>query len=70
MVQDDPAKRPTIDEAVSRFEEIVRSLSGWKLRSRVVSRKDFSFVPHRSIAHWARRLVFVVKRVPPTPIRK
>ena len=35
MVQDDPTKRPTIDEVVKRFEEIRRSLPWWKLRSRL-----------------------------------
>ena len=70
MIQEDPAKRPTIDEVVSRFDMIVKGLSSWKLRSRVVSRKDFPFVPHRSIAHWTRRLIFIVKRVPPMPGRK
>ncbi|KAJ6496860.1 hypothetical protein DFH09DRAFT_945771 [Mycena vulgaris] len=33
MVQDDPAKRPTIDEVVARFDEIRAGLSSWKLRS-------------------------------------
>ncbi|KAF8902790.1 hypothetical protein CPB84DRAFT_1814851 [Gymnopilus junonius] len=35
MVQEDPAKRPTIDECVARLDEIVSSLSSWKLRSQV-----------------------------------
>jgi hypothetical protein len=40
MTQDDPQKRPTAQEVVSRFEGIKRSLSFWKLRSRVVHRKE------------------------------
>lgn len=35
MVQDDPAKRPTIGEAIGRFTEIRKTLSWWKLRSRL-----------------------------------
>ena len=42
MVQDDPSKRPNIDEVVRRFEESVRRLSVLKLRSRVVSKTDSS----------------------------
>ncbi|KAJ7748427.1 hypothetical protein B0H16DRAFT_1553380 [Mycena metata] len=40
MVQSDPAKRPTIDEVVSRFQEIHSRLSWWKLRSRVVKKTE------------------------------
>ncbi|KAI0786602.1 kinase-like domain-containing protein [Abortiporus biennis] len=34
MVQNDPNKRPTIDEVADKFDKIRQSLSGWKLRSR------------------------------------
>jgi len=70
MVQDDPAKRPTMDEVVSRFETIRKGLSSWKLRSGVVSRNDFSFPIHRIVAHWTRRVGFIVMRVPPIPVPK
>ncbi|KAI0310496.1 hypothetical protein OF83DRAFT_1070441 [Amylostereum chailletii] len=40
MVQADPAKRPTIDEVVSRFADIRKSLSAWKLRSRIIYKRD------------------------------
>ncbi|KIJ28311.1 hypothetical protein M422DRAFT_169219, partial [Sphaerobolus stellatus SS14] len=36
MRQDDPAKRPTIDEVVTRFDGIIRSLSSFKLRSPLI----------------------------------
>lgn len=39
MVQDDPMKRPTIDEVVRRFSEIWKTLSWWKLRSRLVDKE-------------------------------
>jgi hypothetical protein len=70
MVQDDPTKRPTMDEVVSRFGTILKGLSSWKLRSGVVSRKDFSFPIHRVVAHWTRRVGFIVRRVPPMPVPK
>ncbi|KIK71956.1 hypothetical protein PAXRUDRAFT_181560, partial [Paxillus rubicundulus Ve08.2h10] len=69
MVQDDPSKRPTMDEVVARFEGIRKALSRSKLRSRVIS-KDESKVDgvFRSIAHWTRRIWFVMRRIPPVPV--
>ena len=68
MVQDDPKKRPTMDEVVARFEIIQKTFSSWKLRSRVVPRKETSLqvVPHR-VGHWIRRIGFIIKRVHPIP---
>ncbi|KZT63088.1 hypothetical protein DAEQUDRAFT_815840 [Daedalea quercina L-15889] len=40
MVQDEPEKRPTIDEVVSRFDEIRLSLNTRKLRSRLVANNE------------------------------
>ena len=42
MVQDDPSKRPSMEEAKVRFERIRDSLSWWTLRSQVVYRSDWS----------------------------
>jgi hypothetical protein len=41
MVQDDPAKRPTIDEVVTRFEAIRKKLGYMKLSWRVAKRKEW-----------------------------
>ncbi|KIJ18446.1 hypothetical protein PAXINDRAFT_167045 [Paxillus involutus ATCC 200175] len=69
MVQDDPRKRPTVDEVVARFEGIRKSLSHSKLRSRVVSKDENRFdAVFRGIAHWTRRIGFVVRRIPPVPV--
>jgi hypothetical protein len=70
MVQADPAKRPTIDEVVERFEKIQKKLSWWKLRSRVIKKTEITiFHPKRVMDHWLRRVRFVFRRVPaiPTP---
>ena len=40
MVQDDPKKRPTMDEVVERFDKIRASLSWWILRKRLVPLED------------------------------
>jgi len=68
MVQEDPQKRPTIDEVVRRFHEIQGRLSMWKLRSRLAKENEpiISGV-FRSFAHWTRQVGIIVKRVPPIP---
>jgi hypothetical protein len=68
MCQDDPAKRPTMSEVVTRFDEIVQGLSTWKLRSRVVGVGDFAIASFfRDIPHWVRRLRYIASRVPAIP---
>ncbi|TFK74344.1 hypothetical protein BDN72DRAFT_813280 [Pluteus cervinus] len=71
MVQDDPKKRPTIDEVVVRFEEIRKGLGSWKLRSRPQPKKEFIFkaIPH-ICGHWIRRVGYVVRRIPPIPLER
>jgi len=68
MVQDDPKQRPTMKEVVSRFHDIAKGLSSWKLRSRivVVTEKPSRRI-HRSIVHWVKRAAFVVRRIPAVP---
>jgi hypothetical protein len=69
MCQDDPAKRPSMSEVVTRFDEIVQGLSTWKLRSRVVSVGEFAIASFiRDIPHWVRRLRYIASRVPAIPI--
>ncbi|TFK47138.1 hypothetical protein OE88DRAFT_1714631 [Heliocybe sulcata] len=69
MVQDDPGKRPAIDEVIARFEQIVKHLSSWKLRSRVIHRDDHPLIGiYRFITHWARRTCFLAMRVRPIPM--
>jgi hypothetical protein len=68
MVQEDPQKRPTMDEVVARFTDLQGTLSSWKLRSRVVPRMDS--VIHGiilGVRHWIRRIGYIAKRVPPIP---
>ncbi|KII90244.1 hypothetical protein PLICRDRAFT_138811 [Plicaturopsis crispa FD-325 SS-3] len=72
MIQDDPVKRPDIHEVAARFEVIRRSLSRWKLRSRVY-RRDRSGDYERAftfVRFWFRRLGLVIRRVPPIPTPK
>nr|GAT58201.1 predicted protein [Mycena chlorophos] len=63
MTQEDPSKRPTIDEASAHFAEVQNSLSACKLRWRVVSRKSLRYRPDRVTMHWLRRIrSFIFRR--------
>ncbi|RDB25212.1 hypothetical protein Hypma_007477 [Hypsizygus marmoreus] len=68
MVKDDPKARPTMDQVVTRFDDVVRSLSSWKLRSRVanVDEPPIRGVM-RSVGHWTRQLGFMARRTPAIP---
>ncbi|KAJ7261894.1 kinase-like domain-containing protein [Mycena rebaudengoi] len=70
MVADDPTKRPTIDEVVTRFDEIRRALSTWKLRSRVRQRNEIAIAAFfvREIPHWSRRLRYILSGISPVPV--
>ncbi|RPD57474.1 hypothetical protein L227DRAFT_594628 [Lentinus tigrinus ALCF2SS1-6] len=68
MVQDDPSKRPTIDQVVDRFDKICSTLSAWRLRSRLTGRKDSNIVGFfRTFRHAYRTLTFVITRTPALP---
>lgn len=66
MVQVDPSKRPMMDEVVERFEDIRKSLTMSKLRSRIVNKKEtmLDTVP-RAVLHWTRQLSFFLRRLSP-----
>lgn len=70
MVQNDPAKRPHIDEVVRRFDEIMRTLPSWKLRSRLV---ELGEAKHpivgtiRAIHHFFRTAAHVLRFRNPLP---
>ncbi|EGN92979.1 hypothetical protein SERLA73DRAFT_190357 [Serpula lacrymans var. lacrymans S7.3] len=69
MVQDDPAKRPSMDEVVIRFEKLRQELSTWKLRSRVIDKEnDDTMGFFGGLTHWTRRVSFMIRRIPPVPI--
>ena len=71
MVQEDPTKRPEMDEVVSRLTEIVNNLSTWKLRSRMVRVNQYWFISAwRSVNHWRRTVVHVLARKSAIPIPK
>ncbi|KAF8069047.1 kinase-like domain-containing protein [Lyophyllum atratum] len=68
MVNDDPSKRPAMSEVTSRFEDIVKGLSNWKLRSRVIDVDEPGSTGFfRSTAHWTRQLGHIVRGCPSIP---
>ena len=63
MVQNDPTKRPTMGEVVTRFSEIRGKLSAWKLRSRIA--RKFELLPvaaWKSVSHWYRTVGYIFCR--------
>ncbi|KAJ6507312.1 kinase-like domain-containing protein, partial [Mycena vitilis] len=67
MVATDPSNRPTMDQVVTRFENIKADLSSWKLRSRVVEEKESLFSIHLIVGHWLRRVGYILRRRPAIP---
>ncbi|KAA1473351.1 hypothetical protein DENSPDRAFT_822699, partial [Dentipellis sp. KUC8613] len=68
MIQEDPSKRPDINEVVSRFANIRASLSSWKLRSRTIRRKEWKVVTlWKFPPHIVRTTRFIVTRTPAIP---
>ncbi|EJF57672.1 hypothetical protein DICSQDRAFT_91991 [Dichomitus squalens LYAD-421 SS1] len=69
MVQDEPAKRPTIQQVVWRFELLRGSLSTWRLRSRLATRnEDWLVRSLRVIAHVFRTVLYVLTFRPALPV--
>jgi hypothetical protein len=67
MIQDDPIKRPTIDEVAGRFDGIFKELDIEKLRSRLVGPDEQSMV--NFVSHRYRRLKYNIQGYPTVPSR-
>lgn len=68
MVQEDPSKRPTMDEVVIRFETIRKSLSTTKLRSRIARKTEtIAEATYLTVLHWSHRLKYLARRIPAVP---
>jgi len=68
MVQDDPAKRPTIDMVVTRFDVIRKDLWTLKLHSRA-GRRDEWFGRARDFAYFFKSIKYTILRKAPFPAR-
>ena len=68
MVQEDPEKRPNLDEVVSQFSEIKSKLRTWKLRSRIARKHEvWPVAAWRSVSHWYRTAGYVIARMAAIP---
>ena len=68
MVQDDPAKRPSIDEVVTRFNAMRRKMGTIKLRSRIGHRQE-AFGLFRDFAHIFKSIRYSLQGIPAIPTR-
>ncbi|TDL15666.1 hypothetical protein BD410DRAFT_796205 [Rickenella mellea] len=67
MVHVEPAKRPTMNEVVARFDSICRTMSTTQLRARVARRNELSIVSGwRNMVHVARCCYYSLRRLPPS----
>jgi uncharacterized NAD(P)/FAD-binding protein YdhS len=70
MVQDNPDKRPTMDEVIARFETIRKDLSTRKLRSRVSRRSEWWIIGFfRAVGHVTRNIKYNLRGLPAIPSR-
>ncbi|KAF5366792.1 hypothetical protein D9758_006479 [Tetrapyrgos nigripes] len=71
MTQDDPAKRPDIDEVVKRFDEIVHRLGYFKLRSQFwpghSGENWFVRTLWKTPRHFVSQVINTLGRYPPVP---
>ena len=72
MIALKPEDRPTMQEALAMFTNIVEKQSTWKLRSRAIRiqpnrRWDYIERAEAELAHWKRRVVYMSRRLPPIP---
>ncbi|KAF9480287.1 hypothetical protein BDN70DRAFT_857084 [Pholiota conissans] len=71
MVQDNPEKRPTIDQCVIRLEDLIRSQTSWALRAPVWQTDDSVLgIIYRLAPYWARRIIYTLTQTSPIPKRK
>jgi hypothetical protein len=66
MVQDDPTKRPSIDEVATRFSVTRKKLGTIKLRSRI-GRRTEAFGLVRDLAHIFTSARYVLQGIAPIP---
>jgi hypothetical protein len=63
MTDENPAKRPTIENVISTFSRIRDSLSEFKLRSLITSKKDPSlFTTYRHARQAVRTVQYIILR--------
>jgi hypothetical protein len=70
MVQDEPTKRPTMDQVVERFGRVRKDLTGSKLRARIADRDEgASKALYRGLSHLGHRVQYTISGLPAVPTR-
>jgi hypothetical protein len=65
MTDSDPEKRPVIEDVIARFSRIRNSLTGFKLRSHITSRKDASpVIAFRYVGQMIRTIEYILCQTP------
>ena len=68
MVQEEPAKRPKIDEVISRFAALRESPPKKALYERLVDREgDPVAKTSRNLVHRIRTISYILRGIPPVP---
>ena len=69
MTDEDPTKRPTIEEVVEKFDRIRGSLSAIKLRSPITPKNDhIVFTVFRYTMQLTRTVRYIIHQTPAIPI--
>jgi len=69
MTDESPAMRPRIEEVIEKFDSIRSSLSIFKLRSPITSKKDHAlFAAYRHVRQLTRTFAYVIYRKPAIPV--
>ena len=69
MTDENPAKRPTIEEVVERFDHIRGSFSEIKLRSPITPKNDpILFTVFRHVMQMTRTVPYIICRRPAIPV--
>ena len=69
MTDENPAKRPTIEEVVEMFDSIRCSLSTVKLRSPITSKNSPTiFTIFRHATQLTRTILYVIQKRPAIPV--
>jgi hypothetical protein len=68
MTDSDPEKRPVIEDVIARFSRIRNSLTGFKLRLPITSRKDASpVIAFRYTRQMIRTIEYILCQAPAIP---
>ncbi|KAG6830443.1 hypothetical protein H0H92_000746 [Tricholoma furcatifolium] len=66
MMNNDPDKRPTMDEVMPRLQTIIEGLDEWTLRSPVMTvGKEYGIFG--LIGHWAKQFTYMLRGIPAIP---